>query len=78
MRSTTCPGLKKSYLPQVAASWKPGSHLRHDPCVSPKKPKKMAMEYSPRNANPYISRVDAGTIELVRSDRRSRSTPRAT
>ncbi|WP_439624314.1 M24 family metallopeptidase [Gemmata sp.] len=29
--------------------------------------KKVAMEYSPRNANPYISRVDAGTIELVRS-----------
>ena len=27
----------------------------------------VAMEYSPRNANPYISRVDAGTIELVRS-----------
>lgn len=27
----------------------------------------IAMEYSPRNANPYISRVDAGTIELVRS-----------
>ena len=27
----------------------------------------MAMEYSPRNANPYISRVDAGTVELVRS-----------
>src|SRR5438128_1811911 len=25
------------------------------------------MEYVPRNANPYISRVDAGTIELVRS-----------
>ena len=24
------------------------------------------MEYSPRNANPYIARVDAGTIELVR------------
>ena len=29
--------------------------------------KSLAMEYSPRNANPYISRVDAGTIELVRS-----------
>ncbi|AWM36518.1 Xaa-Pro dipeptidase [Gemmata obscuriglobus] len=29
--------------------------------------KKVAMEYSPRNANPYISRVDAGTVELVRS-----------
>jgi Xaa-Pro aminopeptidase len=25
------------------------------------------MEYSPRNANPYVSRIDAGTIELVRS-----------
>lgn len=29
--------------------------------------KKVAMEYSPRNANPYIGRVDAGTIELVKS-----------
>jgi Xaa-Pro aminopeptidase len=29
--------------------------------------KRVAMEYSPRNANPYVSRVDAGTIELVRS-----------
>src|SRR5437870_1567188 len=27
----------------------------------------VAMEYVPRNANPYVSRVDAGTIELVRS-----------
>ena len=26
----------------------------------------VAMEYSPDNANPYISRVDAGTVELVR------------
>ncbi len=29
--------------------------------------KRVAMEYSPRNGNPYISRVDGGTIELVRS-----------
>lgn len=29
--------------------------------------KSVAMEYSPRNGNPYISRVDAGTVELVRS-----------
>lgn len=29
--------------------------------------KKVAMEYSPRNAIPYVSKVDAGTIELVRS-----------
>jgi Xaa-Pro aminopeptidase len=28
---------------------------------------RVAMEYSPRNGIPYISRVDAGTIELVRS-----------
>lgn len=28
---------------------------------------RVAMEYSPRNGNPYISRVDAGTIELVQS-----------
>jgi Xaa-Pro aminopeptidase len=27
----------------------------------------MAMEYSARNANPYIGRVDAGTVELVKS-----------
>ena len=26
----------------------------------------VAMEYSARNANPYVSRVDAGTVELVR------------
>eukprot|EP00456_Euglypha_rotunda_P024444 TRINITY_DN1_c1_g1_i5.p3 TRINITY_DN1_c1_g1~~TRINITY_DN1_c1_g1_i5.p3 ORF type:complete len:393 (-),score=97.55 TRINITY_DN1_c1_g1_i5:5920-7098(-) len=30
--------------------------------------KSIAMEYSPRNGNPYISRVDGGTIELVRSN----------
>jgi Xaa-Pro aminopeptidase len=29
--------------------------------------KKVAMEYSPGNAIPYVSRVDAGTVELVRS-----------
>src|SRR5215471_15958643 len=29
--------------------------------------KRLAMEYVPRNANPYVSRVDAGTVELVKS-----------
>jgi Xaa-Pro aminopeptidase len=29
--------------------------------------KKVAMEYSPRNGNPYVGRTDAGTVELVRS-----------
>src|ERR1700674_3317100 len=28
--------------------------------------RRVAMEYVPRNANPYVSRVDAGTVELVR------------
>lgn len=29
--------------------------------------KRIAMEYSPRNGNPYVSVVDGGTIELVKS-----------
>ncbi len=29
--------------------------------------KRVAMQYSPMNAIPYISRVDAGTLELIRS-----------
>jgi Xaa-Pro dipeptidase len=29
--------------------------------------RRVAMQYSPHNAIPYVSRVDAGTIELVRS-----------
>ena len=29
--------------------------------------KRLAMQYSPRNAIPYVSMVDAGTVELVRS-----------
>jgi Xaa-Pro aminopeptidase len=28
--------------------------------------RRVAMEYSPRNGNPYIAKVDAGTVELVR------------
>src|SRR5207244_9764387 len=29
--------------------------------------RRIAMEYVPRNANPYVSRVDSGTVALVRS-----------
>src|SRR3974390_3887727 len=29
--------------------------------------KKIAMQYSPKNAIPYIAMVDAGTVELIRS-----------
>jgi len=32
--------------------------------------KTVAMQYSPRNAIPYVSMVDAGTVEMVRSLRR--------
>src|SRR5690349_12780399 len=39
------------------------AHLRLLLCSSTR----VAMEYSPMNAIPYISRVDAGTIDLVRS-----------
>ena len=28
--------------------------------------KNVALEYSPRYANPYVSKVDAGTVELLR------------
>ena len=31
--------------------------------------KKVAMQYSPKNAVPYISLVDAGTVELIRAQR---------
>src|SRR5687768_11118408 len=31
--------------------------------------KRIAMEYAPRTSNPYVSRVDAGVVELVRSFR---------
>jgi Xaa-Pro aminopeptidase len=34
---------------------------------SPGRAPRVAMQYSPENSIPYISRVDAGTIELVRS-----------
>ena len=35
--------------------------------AKPKKGLRIAMQYSPNNDIPYISRVDAGTIEMVRS-----------
>ena len=38
---------------------------------------RVAMEYSPGNAIPYVSRVDAGTVETVRQLRRSTSSRRA-
>ncbi len=52
------PGDKTAYLKWQ--EWEAGiAHLLNGV-------KKVAMEYSPRNGNMYISRVDAGTVELVR------------
>src|SRR3954447_7663210 len=53
------PGSKQSYL-----RWQ---ELEAGVADLVKGTKRVAMEYVPRNANPYVSRVDAGTVELVRS-----------
>ncbi|PYS31781.1 MAG: hypothetical protein DMG11_00190 [Acidobacteria bacterium] len=53
------PGNKRVYLPWQQLH----QHLREALSGA----KKVAMQYSPLNAIPYISRVDAGTVELVRS-----------
>src|SRR6266850_7309918 len=53
------PGDKRIYLPWQQLH----QHLRE----ALSGVKKVAMQYSPLNAIPYISRVDAGTVELVRS-----------
>jgi Xaa-Pro aminopeptidase len=53
------PGAQKSYLRWQELEAGVGDLV--------KGAKRVAMEYVPRNANPYVSRVDAGTIELVRS-----------
>ncbi|MEY2497135.1 MAG: hypothetical protein QOD12_691 [Verrucomicrobiota bacterium] len=58
-------------LSSVAAGVSPAKELREaaDTAASTvkKKQKHIAMQYSPMNDIPYMSRVDAGTIELVRS-----------
>ena len=53
------PGDKHVYLPWQQLQ----QHLRQALSGA----KRVAMQYSPMNAIPYISRVDAGTVELVRS-----------
>src|SRR6185369_6123605 len=53
------PGTKSIYL-----RWQ---ELEEDVCELVSGAARVAMEYSPKNANPYVSRVDAGTVELVRS-----------
>ncbi len=52
------PGRKRIYLPWQQLH----GHLRDSMSGA----RRVAMQYSPMNAIPYISRVDAGTVELVR------------
>ncbi len=53
------PGKKLVYLPWEQLH----EHVRNTLAGA----RQVAMQYSPLNAIPYISRVDAGTVELVRS-----------
>lgn len=53
------PGEKKIY-----ASWQSMEHLLQEMLAGQRK---IAMEYSPNNAIPYVSKVDAGTVERIRS-----------
>jgi Xaa-Pro aminopeptidase len=55
------------HLPGAAQPYLRWQELEAGVATLVKGAKKVAMEYVPRNANPYVSRVDAGTIELVRS-----------
>ena len=48
---------------EALTGFKPGQ-MRRDP---PLRLKQIAMQYSPSNDIPYVSRVDAGTLELIRS-----------
>jgi Xaa-Pro aminopeptidase len=58
----TLPGKKLIYR-----EWQQiNSNLKQAILTGTKKPR-VAMEYSPNNDIPYISRVDAGTVEMVRS-----------
>ncbi len=53
------PGQERVYLPWQQLH----AHLREAVAGA----RRVAMQYSPMNAIPYVARVDAGTVELVRS-----------
>jgi Xaa-Pro dipeptidase len=53
------PGKKLTYSSHLSLS----DHIAY----TLKNYKKIAMEYSPKNAIPYVSKVDAGTIEQIKS-----------
>lgn len=69
------PGEKRVYLKwqefEAGIAWLLSEPLIHGPftsgMASDGQRARVALEYSPRNAIPYISKVDAGTVELVRA-----------
>lgn len=56
-----------SHLPGIEYKYASHNSLKESLTQVLKNSKKIAMEYSPMNAIPYLSRVDAGTIEFIRS-----------
>ena len=55
------------HLPGTARSYLRWQELEAGVAALVSGSRRVAMEYVARNANPYISRVDAGTVELVKS-----------
>ena len=64
-RIDALPGKKLIYREWQLLQSQVGKAIFGD--AKPKKGVRIAMQYSPNNDIPYISRVDAGTIEMVRS-----------
>jgi Xaa-Pro dipeptidase len=56
------PGKRQEY-----SSWKEQHELLQSVLTGSNKKPRIAMQYSPMNDVPYMSKVDAGTIELIRS-----------
>jgi Xaa-Pro dipeptidase len=56
------------HLPGAARSYLRWQELEAGVAALTAGTRRVAMEYVPRNANPYVSRVDAGTVELVRAN----------
>ena len=56
------PGRQSEY-----SSWKELHALLRDTLPNGERKLRVAMQYSPMNDIPYLARVDAGTIELIRS-----------
>jgi len=58
----TLPGKRQEY-----SSWKEQHELLRAALTAINKKPRVAMQYSPMNDVPYIAKVDAGAIELIRS-----------